>query len=52
MMRATVMGIRVQRRVRPNSEPAKEYVVMPPASLSTFEVMIPGPVFCFQQRGW
>jgi len=44
MINATVMGIRVQRSDRPYCAPASEYVVMPPASLSTLEVMMPGPI--------
>jgi len=38
------MGIRDQTSLSPNSAPAREYVVIPPASLSTFEVMMPGPM--------
>ena len=40
---ATVMGIMVQSSMWPNWAPAAEYVQMPPASLSTFAVMKPGP---------
>ena len=38
-----MMGMSDQRSPLPKWEPAMEYVAMPPASLSTFEVMIPGP---------
>src|SRR4051812_20995354 len=37
------MGISDQRRRYPNRAPATEYVEMLPASLSTVEVMRPGP---------
>jgi hypothetical protein len=34
----------LQRSLRANSDPAREYVVMPPASLSTLDVIMPGPI--------
>src|SRR5689334_22003851 len=40
---ATVIGIMVHSSEYPNWAPACEYVKMPPASLSTFAVMNPGP---------
>ncbi len=44
MIRATVIGKKIHSVVRPKCAPACEYVVMPPASLSTLAVMIPGPI--------
>jgi hypothetical protein len=37
------MGMSVHRSAYPNRAPAIEYVAIPPASLSTEAVMIPGP---------
>jgi len=43
-IRAIMIGISDQINLSPYWAPAREYVVMPPASLSTLEVMIPGPM--------
>ena len=40
---ATVIGTSVHRSAYPKCAPAIEYVAIPPASLSTDAVMIPGP---------
>ena len=42
-MRATVIGKRTQRRRYPVAAPTREYVAIPPASLSIFAVISPGP---------
>src|SRR5262245_61350227 len=47
---ATVMGIMVHKSMWPNCAPAAEYVKMPPASLSTFAVMKPGPTTAKNSR--
>src|ERR1700690_2369009 len=49
---ATVIGIMVHSNVWPNCAPAAEYVKMPPASLSTFAVMNPGPTTAKNSRIW
>ena len=48
--RITAMGISVQSNVYPKCEPAIEYVAIPPASLSTAEVIIPGPKVTRKRR--
>ncbi len=47
---ASVVGIMVHSSKCPNCAPADEYVQMPPASLSTFAVMIPGPTTAKNSR--
>jgi len=39
-----MIGIKAQSKLYPKLAPQTEYVVMPPASLSTFAVIIPGPI--------
>ena len=41
---AIVIGTSDHSIVYPYADPACVYVAIPPASLSTFEVMIPGPI--------
>src|SRR5258705_7558494 len=51
-MRAMVIGIIVHKSMWPNCAPAWEYVRMPPASLSTFAVIKPGPTTEKNSRIW
>ena len=44
MIRTIVIGMKIHNTVNPKCAPACEYVVMPPASLSTFAVINPGPM--------
>src|SRR5947209_842715 len=48
--RAMVIGMRLQRSLYPNWAPADEYTQMPPASLSTFAVIKPGPMTASRSR--
>tara|TARA_Y100001970_G_C14218333_1_gene851021 strand:+ start:1640 stop:1822 length:183 start_codon:yes stop_codon:yes gene_type:complete len=50
MISAIVMGMSTHISLKPDSAPTSEYIAIPPASLSIFAVIKPGPIMLKRRR--